>query len=59
MFYYALAEHLGYASPSQMLGEMTSLEVTEWQAYFRIRKREAEKEQAKARAKSKARGGRH
>lgn len=43
-----------------MLEEMTSKEITEWQAYFEIkeeeRKKEEQRAQAESRAKSKARG---
>jgi hypothetical protein len=43
-----------------MLSEMSSVEVTEWQAYFNIkeerRKKEEAEESAKSRAKARARG---
>jgi len=38
MFYYDLAESLGYASVSGMLSTMTSAEVSEWGAYFDIKR---------------------
>ncbi len=31
-----MAEQLGYASPSKMLGEMTPDEYSHWRAYYRI-----------------------
>jgi len=37
MFYYDLAESLGYASVSYMLSTMTSAEVSEWGAYLNLR----------------------
>lgn len=44
MFYYSLAEHLGYASVNRMLSEMSSREVTQWKLYFKIRKKHHEEE---------------
>ena len=56
MFYYSLAHELGYASVELMLAEVSSVEITEWQAYFRIQADEHHKEQVKAEANARARG---
>lgn len=42
-----LAEKLGYASVNTMLNEMSSMEITEWQAFFDIKKEEEKKAEAK------------
>ena len=47
LFYYVLAEKLGYASINIMLDEMTSKDVTEWQAFYEIKEDERKKEEAK------------
>lgn len=56
----SLAELLGYASIKKMLSEITSEDVSEWIAYFNVkkqkddehRKQEEQEEAAKARAKA-------
>ena len=48
MFYYVLAEKLGYASIYFMLDEMSSQDITEWQAFYEIKEDERKKEEAKA-----------
>lgn len=55
MFYYSLAEQLGYASVELMLDEMSSQEITEWQAYYKIKQSEQKKAETKARADARAR----
>ena len=57
MFYYALAEQLGYVSVDQMLGSVSSKELSEWQAYFRVKDEENKKAEKEAAAKRKARRG--
>ena len=47
MFYYVLAEKLGYASIDFMLGEMSSRDITEWQAFYEIKEDERKKEEAR------------
>ena len=46
-----LAEKLGYASVNKMLGEMSSMEITEWQAFFEIKEEEQKKEEVRAKAR--------
>ena len=41
-----------------MLYEISSKEITEWQAYFKIKNDDYKKEEAKAKAESRARGAR-
>jgi hypothetical protein len=50
-----MAEALGYASVGRMLAEMTSAEVSEWRAYFVIKKDVAERAKYEAELKRKAR----
>jgi len=47
LFYYVLAEKLGYASVDFMLDEMTSKDITEWQAFYEIKEDERKKEETK------------
>jgi len=42
-----LAEELGYASVNFMLDEMTSKDITEWQAFYEIKEDERKKEEGK------------
>lgn len=55
LFYYFLAEKLGYVSVSAMLREVTSQEISEWQVYYKIQNQENKNalvaQNAKARAK--------
>jgi hypothetical protein len=42
-----LAEKLGYASVNKMLNEMSSMEITEWQAFYNIKEQEQKKAEQK------------
>ena len=42
-----LAEKLGYASINIMLDEMSSQDITEWQAFYEIKEDERKKENAR------------
>jgi hypothetical protein len=53
-FYYQLAEALGYASVSRLLREVTSQEITEWQAYFTLKENVMEERIAAQKAKQRA-----
>lgn len=55
MFYYSLAETLGYASVDLMLNELESYEISEWLEYYKIKNAEQEKAQKQAEAESRAR----
>jgi len=45
---------LGYVSVGKMLGEVTSLELTEWQAYFSLKQKKTKSNRAAEEAKRRA-----
>jgi len=45
---------LGYASVGKLLGEVTSEEISEWQAYFIVKEDAGKQQQSAAEAKQRA-----
>jgi hypothetical protein len=54
MFYYSLAEKLGYISISRMLREVTSEEISEWYAFYQVREDYEKQQEVAAQAKERA-----
>lgn len=49
-----MCESLGFASPRHLLRELTSREITEWLAFYQVRKEKQEDAERQQKAQAKA-----